>query len=45
MPTLATNANCIGYGLTGHGIDRMIYRIRGEHANHHTTDAVLYFIA
>jgi hypothetical protein len=33
------------HGLTGHGIDRTIYRIRGEHTNHHTTDAVLYFIS
>ena len=36
----ATNTNCIVFGLTGPGFELMVYRTRGEHANHYTTDAV-----
>jgi 3-phenylpropionate/cinnamic acid dioxygenase small subunit len=28
-------------GLTRPGLEAMIYRTRGEHSNHHATDAVL----
>ena len=36
----ATNTNFIVFGLTWMGLEPMIYRARGEHANHYTTDAV-----
>jgi hypothetical protein len=36
----ATNTNFIVLGLTRPGFEPMIYRTRGEHANHYTTDAV-----
>jgi proline dehydrogenase len=36
-----TNTNVIALGLTRLGLEAMIYRTRGEHANHHATDAVL----
>jgi hypothetical protein len=34
----ATNTNFIVLGLTRHGLKATIYRIQGEHANHHATD-------
>jgi hypothetical protein len=34
----ATNTNFIVFGLTRQGIEPTIYRTRGEHANHYTTD-------
>jgi hypothetical protein len=37
---LATNTNLIVFDLIRSGIEPTIYRIRGEHANHYTTDAV-----
>ena len=37
----ATNTNFIVFGLTRSTLDPMIYRTRGEHANHYTTDAGL----
>jgi hypothetical protein len=37
----ATNTNFIVFGLTQLGLESTIYRTRGEHANHYTTDAVL----
>jgi hypothetical protein len=37
----ATNTNFIVLGLTRPGFEPTIYRTRGEHANHYTTDAVL----
>jgi hypothetical protein len=37
----ATNINFIVFDLTKPGLKPTIYRIRGEHASHHTTDAVL----
>ena len=37
----ATNTNFIIFGLTRPGLEPTIYRTRGEHANHYTTDAVL----
>jgi hypothetical protein len=39
----ATNTNFIVFGLTRPMIEPKIYRIRGEHANHYTTDAVINF--
>jgi len=36
----ATNTNFIVFGLTRPGLESTIYRTRGEHANHYTTDAV-----
>ena len=36
----ATNTNFIVFGLTRSGLEPMIYRTRGEHANHYTTDVV-----
>ena len=36
----ATNTNVIVFGLTRSGLEPTIYRTRGEHANHYTTDAV-----
>ena len=35
-----TNKNVIVFGLTRPGLEPTIYRNRGEHANHYTTDAV-----
>jgi hypothetical protein len=35
----ATNINFIVFGFI-RGFEPTIYRIRGEHANHYTTDAV-----
>jgi hypothetical protein len=36
----ATDTNLIVFGLNRSGIEPTIYRTRGEHANHYTTDAV-----
>jgi hypothetical protein len=36
----ATNLNLIVFRLTRSGPEPTIYRIRGEHTNHYTTDAV-----
>ena len=36
-----TNANFIVFGLTRSVLGPTIYRTRGEHANHYTTDEVL----
>jgi hypothetical protein len=36
----ATNTNFIVFGLTRPGLEPTIYRTRGKHANHYTTDAV-----
>ena len=36
----ATHINFIVFGLTRPGLEPTIYRTRGEHANHYTTDAV-----
>ena len=36
----ATNTNFIIFGLTRLGLEPMIYRTLGEHANHYATDAV-----
>jgi hypothetical protein len=35
----ATNTNVIVFSLTRPWLERTIYRTRGEHANHYTTDA------
>ena len=35
-----TNANFIAFRLTRSGFEPTIYRTRGEHANHYTTDTV-----
>ena len=35
--------NFVVFGLTRPELKPMIYSTRGEHANHYTTDAVLYF--
>ena len=37
----ATNTNIIVFGLTRSGLEPAIYRIRGEQANHFTSDVVL----
>jgi hypothetical protein len=38
----ATNTNFIVFGLTYKSeLEHTIYRTRGEHANHYTTDAVV----
>ena len=34
--------NFIIFSLTQIGLEAMIYRTRGKHANHYTTDAVEY---
>jgi hypothetical protein len=34
----ATNTNCIVFGLTRTALESTIYRTRGEHPNHYTTD-------
>ena len=36
----ATDTNLIVFGFTWSGLEPTIYRTRGEHANHYTTDAV-----
>jgi hypothetical protein len=36
----ATHTNFIVLGLTRWGLEPTIYRTRGEHANHYTTDTV-----
>ena len=36
----ATNTNFIVFGFTRQVLKPTIYRTRGEHANHYTTDAV-----
>ena len=36
----ATNTNFVVFSLTRPGLELTIYRTRGEHANHYTTDAV-----
>ena len=40
LPSQATNTNCIVFGLTRAGLEPTIYRTRGQHANHYTSDAV-----
>ena len=37
-----TNTNFIVFGLTGLGLETMLFHIRDEHANYYTTDAVNY---
>jgi hypothetical protein len=37
----ATNTNFLVFGLTQPGLDPMIYRTQGEHADHYATDGVL----
>jgi hypothetical protein len=37
----ATKTNFLVFGLTQWNHEPTTYRIRGEHANHYTTDAVL----
>ena len=37
----ATNTNFLVFGLTRLGLEPTIYRTRGKHANHYTTDVVL----
>ena len=34
----------IVFGLIRSGLEPMIYRTRGEHANHYTTDAVCFVL-
>ena len=36
----ATHTNFIVFGLTQAALEPTVYRTRGEHANHYTTDAV-----
>ena len=36
----ATNTNVIVFGLTWPGLEHMIYRTRGEHANHYAIDSL-----
>ena len=36
----ATNTNFIDFGFTPSGLKPTIYRTRGEHGNHYTTDVV-----
>jgi hypothetical protein len=36
----ATDTNLIVFGFTRSALEPTIYRTRGEHANHYTTDAV-----
>jgi hypothetical protein len=38
----AINAYFIVFGLTRLGFEPTIYRTRGEHVNHYTTDVVRY---
>jgi hypothetical protein len=38
----ATNTNFIVFGLTRPGLEPMIYRTQGEHANYYTTDEVCH---
>jgi hypothetical protein len=35
----ATNTNSIVFGLTLPGLEPMLYRTRGKHGDHYTTDA------
>jgi hypothetical protein len=37
----AANTYFIVFGLTRLGLEHSIYRTRGEHTNHYTTDVVL----
>jgi hypothetical protein len=37
----ATNTNFIVFGFTRPGLEHTIYRTRGEHANHYTTDTAV----
>ena len=39
-----TNTNFIVFGLTLSGLEPTIYHIRGEHANHYTTDATRTYV-
>jgi hypothetical protein len=50
QPVFALSPQCLAekqqipilvFGLTQSTLDPMIYRTRGEHANHYTTDAVI----
>jgi hypothetical protein len=38
----ATNINFIVFGLTSSGLGSTIYRTRGEHGNHYTSDMRFY---
>ena len=38
----ATNTNFIVFGLIQSGLEPMIFRTRGDHANHYTTDAICF---
>ena len=40
----ATNTNFIVFGLTRLGLEPTIYRTRGEHAGHYTTDAIHFIL-
>jgi hypothetical protein len=40
----ATNTNFIVFGLTQAGLEHTIYRTRGGHAYHYTTDAVSWVL-
>jgi hypothetical protein len=40
----ATNINYIVFGLTQSGLEHTT-GARGEHANHYTTDAVVFFLS
>jgi hypothetical protein len=40
----ATNTNFKVFSLTQLGCEPTIYRTRGEHTNHYTTDAVVTFV-
>jgi hypothetical protein len=39
-----TNTKFIVLGLTQSGLEPMIYCTRGKHANHYSTDVVIYII-
>jgi hypothetical protein len=41
FPEKQQNTNFIAFGLIRQVLEPTIYRTRGEHANHYTTDAVL----
>ena len=40
----SANTNFIVFGLTHPGFEPTIYRTRGEHANHYTTNVVLFIM-
>jgi hypothetical protein len=43
MVCLAITTNVLVFGLTRSGLEPTIYRTRGEHANHYTTDTVISY--